>query len=128
MLAPQSSTPLMRTPMKKTALVSLVALAAATAIFTGCKRPVEKADDAVAAAIDKGGQAMEEKPDASAAIPTLSTAANNKEASDRSQSSANLIAGQAELLAADAAIAKLDDGQLKIARLVGRINELAARV
>jgi hypothetical protein len=128
MHAPQSSTPLMRTPMKNAALVSVVALAAVSALFTGCKRPVEKADEDVAAAISKGAQAMEDKPNASTALPTLSGAANNKTASDPSQSSANLIAGQAELQAADAVIVKLDDGQLKIGHLVGRINELAARV
>ncbi|MDB5304367.1 MAG: hypothetical protein JWM97_1916 [Phycisphaerales bacterium] len=128
MHAPQSSTPLMRVPMKKAALVSVVALATASSLFTGCKRPVEKADQDVSAAITKGSQALDDKPDASTALAPLSGAANNKAASDPSQSSANLIAGLAELQAADAAIAKLDDAQIKFGRLVGRINELAARV
>jgi hypothetical protein len=118
----------MRIPMKKAALVSVVALSAASALFTGCKRPVEKADEAVSAAITKGEDELQKKPDGSTAIPTFSKAAGDKTASDPAQSSANLIAGIAELQAADLLIAQVEDGQLKIGRLVGRINDLASHV
>ncbi|HWE03835.1 MAG TPA: hypothetical protein VG326_15630 [Tepidisphaeraceae bacterium] len=128
MRAPLSHTPTPCDGIKKSAVVSLVALTAATLLFAGCKRPADDPHDAVSADVTKAEYELQRKPDASTAIPILNQATANKNAPAPDQSLANLLAGQADVLAADAIFREIDAQQIRLERTLGRLGALTSQV
>lgn len=123
-----SSTPLMATTLKKSAVLALAVLGTAAALVTGCKRPVEQADEQVALALKTGQAQLDKNADALAAMPQFVRAAGVRTASPAAQAQANMSAGDVEIMAADADLRKIEDQQVQLAGLIGRLDSFAAHV
>ncbi|HET6246208.1 MAG TPA: hypothetical protein VFE47_00775 [Tepidisphaeraceae bacterium] len=112
---------MMRTSLKKSAILSLVALSAVSSLLSGCKKPSEMADEAVAVDLQKAEDTYPDHRDASAALPIISKSITTANATDSEKSLANMAAGQSEVLAADAVFHKIDAAQNHLERILGRV-------
>lgn len=132
-VTPMKFKPMMRVQSKKT-LVAMIAFGTAASLFTGCKRNVEKADEAVTAVVAKAQNELRHRNDMTAGgspanpLSTIAGAANQHDASAPAQATANLVAGHAELMVADDLIHQIDDVQTRLQSLLDRIDQMTVQV
>lgn len=133
MPAPRSHT-LMIPPFAKrqarinSLLLAAVALTALQTLGGGCKKQADRDNEQVDKDIRKAEFELKRNADGSNVIPIISRTASVKTATPENQSVANLLAGQVELHAADVALGELTDHELKLDRLLARVNQLTGQI
>lgn len=128
MQAPLFRTSIFPRSLHKSAFISFVAFASASALVGGCKKPSDVADEKVQADVVKIESELRQHADGSSALPLIGAATSNKDATPGELALAHLVAGQVELSAADEVFQRIDAQELRLERLLGNLNALVGQV